>query len=223
MSQVPGGCRPARRTRIRVVSEVSGRKTRPMRRQCPTCGDERELVPKPRRVTLHALPELRSPLEIVEPFVCPMCGREVSQTIRFVSTGRRVDASGLPRSQPAVGRRMGQIFAIDGRNAMSLGYPAVSVPGDNVLFPVNDGELSAGRSIDRYGNPDLMAEFAAEYLKQYRAVVPKGRLPKTMTEMMPALHLLVNAAELALKADLIRSGKPQGGHDLSNEIGTRSL
>ena len=83
-----------------------------------------------------------------------------------------------------------------------------------MLFPVHEGRLSAGRSIDRYGNPDLMAEFAAEYLKQYRAIAPKGRLPQTMTEMMPALHLLVNSAELALKADLIRSGRARGGHNL---------
>ena len=102
---------------------------------------------------------------------------------------------------------------------MSLNFPAVSVPGGNVLFPAHEGRLSAGRSIDRYGNPDLMAEFSAEYLKQYRVIVPTGRLPQSMTEMMPALHLLVNAAELALKADLIRSGKPYGGHVLRNLYG----
>ena len=93
---------------------------------------------------------------------------------------------------------------------MSLNYPAVSVSGGNVLFPIHEGRLSAGRMIDRYGDPDLMAEFAAEYLKQFRAIVPNSGLPRTLTEMMPALHLLVNAAELALKADLIRSGRPWG-------------
>ena len=60
-----------------------------------------------------------------------------------------------------------------------------------------------------------MAEFAAEYLKQYWVIVPKDRLPRTLTEMTPALNLLVNAAELAFKADLIRSGKDSGGHKLT--------
>ncbi len=64
-----------------------------------------------------------------------------------------------------------------------------------------------------------MAEFAGEYLKQYWAIVPKGRLPTTVTEMMPALNLLVNAGELALKADLIRSAKDSGGHSLPKLYG----
>ena len=83
-----------------------------------------------------------------------------------------------------------------------------------MLHPAHEGRLGAGRAIDRYGDPDLMAEFAVEYLKQYWAIVPKGRLPATVAEMMPALNLLVNAAELALKADLIRSVNDSGGHSL---------
>ena len=91
---------------------------------------------------------------------------------------------------------------------MGMVYRAVSAPGSNVLFPVHEGRLSGGILINRHGDPDLMAAFSAEYLKQYRAIVPKGRLPQSMVEMMPPLLLLMNAAELALKADLIRSGEP---------------
>ena len=107
---------------------------------------------------------------------------------------------------------------------MALNYPAVSAPGGNVLFPAQEGRLSGGHAIGQYGNPDLMAEFSVEYLKQYWVIVPTGRLPNSMVEMMPALHLLTNAAELAFKADLIRSGRASGGHilrklygDLENE------
>ena len=185
-----------------------------MRQKCPTCRNERQLVANSPRLIRHALPELRYPLEIVQPFSCPTCGKEVSRNIRIRSTNARVDLPVVPRNQPRAEHRNGRILAIDGKNAMSLNYPAASVPGRNELFPVQEGMLGTGRSIDRHGNPDLMAEFAAEYLTQYRAIVPKGRLPRTMTEMMPALHLLVNAAELALKADLIRSGKTRGVHDL---------
>ena len=189
-------------------------KTKEMKQVCPTCGEEQELVAKPRRVVLHALPQLRSPGEIVDPFACPKCGQEISSTIRFVSTDRHVELPRMMQNQSAAERQYGHIWKIDGQSAMSLTYPAASVPGGNVLFPVHEGRLSSGRAIDRYGNPDLMAEFAVEYLKQYGVIAPQGRLPRTMTEMMPALHLLVNAAELVLKAALIRSGKSQGRHNL---------
>ncbi len=97
---------------------------------------------------------------------------------------------------------------------MLLNYPAVSVLESNVLFPVHEGRLGVGRLTDRHGNPDLIVEFTTEYLTRYRAIAPKGRLPQTITEIMPTLHLLLNDAELALKAGLLRLGKPGGGHDL---------
>ena len=61
-----------------------------------------------------------------------------------------------------------------------------------------------------------MAGLSAEYLRQYWTIVPIGRLPQSMVEMMPALHLLTNAVELAFKVDLIRSGRRSGGHVLRN-------
>ena len=169
-----------------------------MRGRCPRCGGEQELLSRPPRVLLHALPELRSPIEIVEPFACANCGCEVRTTVRYVSTDRPVGPPGTPETRPAAERRTGQVWSIDGRVAMFLQYPAVSVsaPGSNVLFPVHEGRLSGGLCIDRHGDPDLMAAFSAEYLKQSRAIVPKSRLPQSMIEMMPPLHLLMNAAEL---------------------------
>ena len=103
---------------------------------------------------------------------------------------------------------------LDGQSGMAMHYPAVARPGEDVLFPVHEGAVGGGHAIDRHGDPDLMAEFAGEYLKQYRVIAPKGGLPQRLSEMMPALHLLVNATELALKADLIRSEKDSGGHSL---------
>ena len=190
-----------------------------MKTKCPNCGTVQELVPKPPRLLQHALPELRSPIEVVDPYACANCGRENRVNIQFMSTDKDFELTGTPCGDPAVERTAGHIWNIDGQSAMSLNYPAVSAPGCNVLFPSHEGRLGAGRSIGRYGDPDLMAEFSAEYLKQYRVIVPSRRLPRSMAEMMPALHLLVNAAELALKADLIRSGKPSGGHVLQELYG----
>ena len=101
--------------------------------------------------------------------------------------------------------------------------PGVLRAGENVLFPAHEGRLSSGHAIDRHGDPDLMAEFSAEYLKQYRAILPKGRLPRTVSEMMPALHLLMNAAELAIKADLIRSSKESRSHTLLTPLSASRL
>ena len=54
--------------------------------------------------------------------------------------------------------------------------------------------------------------FAEHYLSAYRAVMPSGRPPKSVVEMMPALHLLVMAVELVIKAGLMRSEKDAGNH-----------
>ena len=152
---------------------------------------------------------------VLAPFVArKLRAKKRGTDVRYASTDRRVGPSGTPGNRPKAERRTGKILSIDGRAAMFLNYPAVSASGGNVLFPAHEGRLSGGHAIDRHGDPDLMAAFSAEYLKQYWAIVPKGRLPRTMTEMMPALHLLVNAAELALKADLIRSEIPSRSHVL---------
>ena len=162
------------------------------------------------------LPQLGTTLEIVDPFSCVNCGREVSFNHRFVPINNHFVPTGMTQDQPAVERRNGCVWGFDRKEAVFLNYPAVSVPRGNILFPTHEGRLSSGRAIGQYGDPDLMAKFSVEYLKQYWAIVPKGRLPQSMVEMMPALHLLVNAAELAMKADLIRSGRPSGGHILRN-------
>ena len=46
--------------------------------------------------------------------------------------------------------------------------------------------------------------------------MPSGRVPTSAVEVMPALHLLVVAAELAMKADLMRSGKHIEVHSLKD-------
>ena len=185
-----------------------------MRGRCLTCGDDQELVNDSPRGVLHALAQLGSPLEITVPIRCTKCGSEVGTNIRFTPTNKRVPRPSRTADQPPAERRHGQIFG-----TTFLSYPGVLRPGHDVLYPAHEGMLSAGRAIDRYGNPDLMAEFAAEYLKKYWAIVPRGRLPATLPEMMPALNLLVNAVELAFKADLIRSGVDSGGHSLPKLYG----
>ena len=185
-----------------------------MRRKCPNCRTEQEIVEGPPRAVLHALPQLASPLEIEVPHRCTKCGRKVGASVQFATTNKKVVLSPPMEGESAPEWRRGHVYGLGGTMSTFLNYPAVWSSGRSVLFPAHDGRLSAGHAIDRYGDPDLMAEFAAQYLKQYWTIVPKGRLPQTLSEMMPALNLLVNAAELAMKADLIRSGKESGRHAL---------
>lgn len=189
----------------------------PVRGRCPRCREERELVPRAQRRTRHALPALLSPLEVVQPHACPVCGCEVKSTVWIAPT----DASPV-RARPVGGTqavaRRGMLMRFDG-SGVSMDYPGVARDGEDTLFPAHEGALGAGRAIDRYGDPDQMAEFAAEYLKRSGAIMPEGGLPRRVSEMMPALHLLINAAELALKADLVRSEKDSGGHVLTTLYG----
>ena len=84
-------------------------------------------------------------------------------------------------------------------------FPFVYSAEQDVVRPTGEGTVQAAQSIDRYGDPDLMAEFAKEYLKQHRMLTSRGQLPRTFLEVMPSLLLLVTAAELGLKAFLLRS------------------
>ena len=85
----------------------------------------------------------------------------------------------------------------------------------SVLWPMHEARIQTGTGVDRYGDPDLMAEFANEYLKQHRVLLQPGRLPQTLVEVMPSLLLLVTAAELAMKAFTLRSkGEQPWTHDL---------
>ena len=185
-----------------------------MRGRCFNCGDDQELVKDAPRVVLHALAQLASPLEIEVPIRCTNCGRKVGANVQFVVTNKRAPQPSQMDGQATAEKRHGHISRLHGKASTFLNYPGVLIPGQDVLYPAHEGRLGSGHAIGRYGDPDLMAEFAAEYLTQYWVIVPKGRLPRTVSEMMPALNLLVNATELAIKADLIRSGHNSEGHSL---------
>ena len=91
-----------------------------MRGRCHKCGVEQELIAIPQRRTLHALPQLRTPFEIVGPFSCADSGREVSAKFQFVPNDKRVVRNGTPQGQSAAEQRMGHIWVFDRRAAMVL-------------------------------------------------------------------------------------------------------
>ena len=100
-----------------------------------------------------------------------------------------------------------------GRRPVSYGFAHRDEQG--ALWPMHEARIQTGAGVDKYGDPDLMADFAKEYLKQHWMLLQPGRLPQTLVEVMPSLLLLVTAAELAMKAFTLRSrGEQPRTHDL---------
>ena len=87
---------------------------------------------------------------------------------------------------------------------------------DHVLFPTFEGTIQDGTVVDQHGKPELMVDFAEEYLRQFWTLLPIGQLPNRLMEIMPALLLLFTSTELALKAFWIRSNHQLVGHSLTD-------
>ena len=178
-----------------------------MRGTCHKCGSQ-ELRVESDQVFRLGVPWLTSVLQREVEYSCPRCGRKVQwQKIPFNLGNHRPPIPLHSRKNNDVVERkqvsIGQIFS--DKRLIALDYPAVFRVGDDVLFPTSEGNVQDATAIDRYGDPDLMADFAEEYLRQFWTLMPTGRLPNSLKEIMPALLLLFTATELAVKAYLIRS------------------
>ena len=92
-----------------------------------------------------------------------------------------------------------------------------------MLYPTFEGNVQDGTVIDQHGDPDLLLEFAEQYFRLFCSIMPTERLPNSLIELMPALHLLVVATELTLKAYLIRNDKTDFGHSLGQLYGNLDL
>lgn len=179
------------------------------RDKCHKCGDQEFRVDSDNTYRL-AVPWLSSFFQREVEYACTSCGevRQWSPTLfnlgsdhQTISLRPRSDDDVVSHKRPLVTH-----FASD-RSLISIQYPAVFREGENVLLPTSEGSVQDATVVDRYGDPDLMAEFAEEYLRQFRTLMPTGRLPANLKEVMPALLLLVTATELAVKAFWIRCEK----------------
>lgn len=186
-----------------------------MEGQCHQCGQQ-EFLPGAVRIYCHNLATLGRPMQVEQPYTCAKCGREI-QTEFSYHFGQASRASGQQQSgdghQPGVERMLAMINMTDSRGqCATVQYPAVCLTDTREVLPSQEGTIQDGTVVDQHGSPELMARFAERYLAAYGAVMPSGRPPRSVVEIMPALHLLVMAAELVMKADLMRSMKDPGKH-----------
>ena len=184
-----------------------------MNRVCDACtGTELIATPRAFRFGLRLLGNL---VKKETEYLCPACGRRTTDDPLAHETPVERAADGHTRTAD-VRRRQVMLHNLpaDRRDFVSVQFPAAYRAGRSVLWPTFEGNVQDGTVIDRHGDPDLMLEFAEQYFRLYNAAVPAGRPPASLVEIMPALHLLVTAAELGFKANLTRDGKDASGHSL---------
>lgn len=185
-----------------------------MKTTCPKCGSH-DVVTAHQREEWFALAESGGTIRISTPCNCAQCGTEVSRTLYPLvwQTG--------PPPDPRDGFDQQNVceethFVIGSGSRVQLRLSGVSHPSHRVIYPMNEGVAHPDHIIDQYGDPDLMAECADEYLNAYERISFCGSVPRHISVMMPVLNLLVNAAELAIKAHLIRTDTANiRGHSLT--------
>ena len=179
--------------------------------RCYQCKEQRELEPISYETFRLGIPWLTSLFQHEVAYACAVCGKQVSERIWLDGTShktmpgftRRTDGNIVERKYARIsGHR------ISGDRWVSLQYPGAMRADEGILYPTFEGNIQDATVIDRYGDPDLMADFAEEYLRQFWILMPEGKLPSTLKEIMPGLLLLFAATEIALKAYWIRSEQP---------------
>ena len=191
-----------------------------MKGRCPQCGDQ-ELRLKSDEVFRVGIPWLARLLQREINYACPVCGSGVKGSIQSYVDPRNHHLR-VPLTPGAESKPLERQYAMVHNSSAShgrgptLSYPAVFSAVDQVLFPSFEGTMQDGTVVDQHGDPELMADFAEEYLRQFWILMPTDRLPHTLKEIMPGLLLLFTATELALKAFWIRSGKQVASHSLTD-------
>ena len=181
-----------------------------MNRKCHLCGNQRLTVAFDQLLRI-GIPWLTNFLQRRTEYACNSCGAKIDEPLGTSLVDSNRPTIPVPSAAPAAGiqRTSGSIFKFGGSPArpMHLQFPAVIDTANLVSYPTSEGNVQDATSVDQFGEPDLMTEFAEEYLRQFWILLPAGRLPASLKELMPALLLLYAATELALKAFWVRSEK----------------
>ena len=181
-----------------------------MSRTCQRCGNQQLKTVSDKHFRI-GIPRLMNFLQRKTKYACTKCGEVTDDPFgpSFIDGNPPVIHAPLETPAPVTERTLGSILNFGGSppRPMHLQFAAAIDSANLVLYPTSEGNVQDGTSVDRFGEPDLMTEFAEEYLRQFSILMPSARLPTTLKELMPALLLLFAATELALKAYWIRSEK----------------
>ena len=193
-----------------------------MDRRCPQCGQQ-TIELKSVRLLYHTVAPLGHPVQQEQRYACANCGQEkivrsssdyiAQPSARHVRPSDAREAGTRSQTEPM----RAHLWRIDNDKVASIQYEAVCLADTGEVLPAKEGTIQDATTVDRHGDPNLMATLAEHYLGGYRAVMPTGRFPRSVVEVLPALHLLYTAAELVMKADLIRSDserQPNERHSL---------
>ncbi len=206
-----------------------------MDRTCGNCGFRAKLAPGWQKVTWHYLPRAGFPAEIMVVSVCEVCGFPESYQ-PFVAGFKEEQVPSIPKWMEIDLKRHSSMlrYRLKDGDELTINYAGVRqqispskemervIPNATkqyIMFPTNEGHINSYHWIDEHGDPYLMLEFSKTYLKGYDAIMPRDQRPKNIYDIAPAVLLLVNSAELAIKAYLYRSGKfsnESQGHNLTS-------
>ena len=185
---------------------------------CPNCGNEDLRVDPISRFNL-GIPHLRDLNQAVVILSCRPC----RSSYQFYIQGQNRPSFShfvhvLDNDKPStetITRGYISLMPSPGSMEAVVGYNFAATEEQSVLWPIQEASIQSGEVVDQFGDPDLMADFAKEYLKQHRVLLRTGRFPQSLVEVMPSLLLLVTAAELVMKAFTLRSKDNQPRtHDL---------
>ena len=137
-----------------------------MKGQCGDCGSQEWRV-ESSRIVRFGVPQLTAVSQAAVDYACQVCGK-VERSLSDGAISRPDISQGRETSHAEVEQKRALIHKMSPSGSLgpTIQYPAVSHVGDNVLFPTFEGNIQDGTVIGQYGKPDLMVEFAEEYLRQ---------------------------------------------------------
>ena len=163
--------------------------------------------------------------EVQTRYICENCGEDTGN-LQFQFYEHPIAPSGQTDQIPLTKKKHVMLTTSHGQRKMiSIQYQGIYRTDKNVIFPMGEGNIQDGSVVDKHGDADLVAEIAKTYLDNHKTLMQNRKFPISLSQVMPAIQLLVIAAELAMKAFLIRAENQAGlgHHSLTKLYGALDL
>ena len=148
--------------------------------------------------------------EVQTRYICENCGEDTG-SYQFHFYEHPIDLGVQSNQIPLTKKKQVMLTTSYGQRKMvSIQYQGIYRTDKNVIFPMGEGNIQDGSVVDKHGDADLVAEIAKTYLDGYITLMQNKKFPTSLSQIMPAIQLLVIAAELAMKAFVIRAEDEAG-------------